>query len=93
MTRLEIEIAELYRQLANLAERVRLDATAERFGGPDEIREGDCFLLHGEPYQLNNISSDGRWTYGSREWHDIPADAKRLYTREEVVAIMSKARE
>jgi hypothetical protein len=97
MTDLEKEVAELRARLDVLAERVRLDAVAEAFiAGRHEIREGDYFLRFGDHHatRLNNISSDGKWTYDSTEWGRDQTNLghKRLYTIEEVAEILAKSK-
>ncbi len=96
-TNLEAEIADLRQRMGALAERVRLDAVAKAFlAGCHEIREGDYFLRNGDDHatRLNNVSSDGKWTYDSTEWGDRDQQQhhKRLYTIEEVAEIVAKAR-
>lgn len=97
MTDLEARVDLLAIELRLVAELVRQDAVAEGFlAGSHEIREGDSFLRYGErssPTHLGCISSEGKWTYDGCEWHDRDQQRhhRRLYTIEEVAAIVSKA--
>lgn len=97
MTDLERVVAELSKQLAEVKERVRVDAVAELFiAGNHDPREGDYFLLNGFPTKLTNISSEGKWTYfnGNNVIEPFripqPGEVDRLYTVAEVAEIVSK---
>lgn len=93
MSALENEVEALRAALADLAERVRVDAVAEEFlAGAVEWRVGDYFTDGCTTRRIDNISSDGKWTCDGcearpRYWGDV----ERLYTRAEVAAIIAKA--
>lgn len=96
MTTLEQRIEVLELEITELRERVRLDATAERFlAGDHEIRTGDFFIKYkgSEPSRLSYITSDGKWCYGSTEYGDRDQQRRhaRLYTIAEVAEILARA--
>lgn len=99
MSGLEIEVDELRSRLNAIADRVRIGAAAEAFmRGEHPIRRGDYFLVHHEfPSRLDNVSSEGKWTYqgpsGYIEPHRIPepGEHSRLYTIAEVAEIVQQA--
>lgn len=100
LTPLEAEVADLRGRLAEVEERVRLDATAHEFlRGEFRVRQGDYFLINGFPTRLESISSEGRWTYfngrsGVEPFRVPPSnDIQRLYTAAEVAEIAVKVRQ
>lgn len=92
MSALEAEIEALRCALDDLAERVRADAVADEFlAGVIEWRVGDCFIECGQLHRIGNISSEGKWTCGGTEARpSYWSGARRLYTREEVTAAITK---
>lgn len=93
---LEIQLDELRRRLEALTERVRITAVAEAWAaGNHDIRRGDYFLRWGDTHvtRLDNISSEGKWTFDSTEWGKDQTNAghRRLYTIEEVAEIVALA--
>ena len=98
MTKLEEEVVALRKQLADLAERVRIDAVAEAFLlGDHPVRLNDYALIDDFPTRLTNISSEGRWTYNNgrnsvEPFRVPPSDnIERLYTIAEVAEIVAHA--
>lgn len=99
-TSLERDVAELKTRIADLEERVRIDAVAEAFiVGKHDVREGDYFLLNERtPSRLDSIEpSSGKWTYRNAhgnyvEPYEVPAPDwyQRLYTIAEVAEIVAK---
>lgn len=103
MTDLEKRVDELRTQIAEVGDRVRVDAVAVEFlAGEQVFRAGDHFLYGSQPatvwdikpgdaigknYERWGINCDGRSWEGAR-----PFDAvERLYTRDEVAEIVAKA--
>lgn len=92
------EMQELGKALSKLSARVQLDEAAEQFiASNHEIREGDYFVLPGQwPTRLDNVSSDGKWTFQERDRYIEPfvrpTDVQRLYTIAEVAEIVAKVR-
>lgn len=103
MTSLEREVMEMRQQLAELEERVRLTATAERFiAGDHAVRDGDFVKFDdGHTSKVSINSYNGKWTYrerhraGSIEAFRVPPEdgIERLYTIAEVAEIVEKARD
>lgn len=99
-TPLEIEVVDLRRRLAEVEERVRLDANARAFlSGIPRVRQGDYCVIDGFPTRVTSISSEGKWTYFNgrnvTEPFRVPPsdDIQRLYTVAEVAEIVAKVRQ
>ena len=94
MARLQSEIDQLRAQLDALEQRVRIHDAAESFiAGEREIREGDYMLADGFPTRLDDVSSEGKWTYRDRHKyaeHGRRPEAERLYTVAEVAEIVAR---
>jgi hypothetical protein len=96
-SKLQAQVDDLRRQLSEVAERVRLHDVADAFlRGEHPIRQGDYFLLWGDrATRLDNVSSDGKWTYFDGHNHTEPfripdpQDHPRLYTIAEVAEILA----
>ena len=107
MSNLEDEIVALRKQIADLAERVRLDAVAKEFLAKEVVyREGDVFrdlndnLGPSKIYEIRQPHEIGksyvRWGIsGGHHSYEAPAPdpatIERFYTHAEVAEIVAKA--
>lgn len=88
------QLAELQRQVDDVAARVRVAVAAERFATLDrEVRDGDYALVDGHATRVT-LGNYGTMTIANGGFYEAgypPASLERLYTVAEVEAIVARA--